>query len=295
MGKDRNKMLYASMFAISLWLTSCANEPTPVAATTTPTITPPPTEFTPTLENPTQTLTPEDRFKLGPYDFAKTPFNIVAENDLRKLLGHVFGSAKYSGNMPLPVIRLDDGQDYSAFTQASAERPNGNPYLVFLTDQPNHLVFYFHSMNFFNPSPGELSRETVGWAHKNPDKIDELYQQKITLEINGSTIETDIVNANFISSDLWMGDKEPTPWSTNLDGDNVDFLQTKILGIPEEIRTDSSPNTFYITIVSCLNANPGEISVETPKKDGVPAITEAQAYYLNTANRSILTLRVTLP
>ena len=267
-------------------------EPTSYLPTIAPTDTPFPTETLPTETTTAVVLTPEQRFQIDKFNFFnQTPFSLVAGPSLRKLLGHSFDlNVEYNADLPLPVLPPEYGIDYKPFIEASTNRPNGNPVLVLLTNQPNHLIISDHSLRYFNPTLGSLGRELMGWAHKNPERVDELYSETVTFKMDGKELEAQIVNLFYVSEGFWMGNEEQNPrWEYQ---GGLEFIDTEILGIPETIRMDTSPDFMYITVESCLGKDPGVDYKETPAGPGVIGISKSEAYLLNTYNRAIVTFKI---
>jgi|GEM_PF-6465462 len=305
--ESRLNLLVSTTVMAALAANSACNSIKPVHIEPTPLISPP-TETTSPLVIPTQTSTEvpteipptatktvEQRFIIGPIDFANSPFTIDEGPELRRFLGHLFGTPQiYSADTPQAITSWDPekvkGVD-NVFSFAAKDPSAGNPYFVFVTDQPNHIFLDFHSLQL---APGELAREAVAHIIKNPDQAAELYKQTVVVNISGFSFDAEIVNEASIPQSFWLGEESTSPWGIYPSGDNIIFVRTDIIGTPDWIRNDKDPKHIYITVLSCVSGD-GNVNISHPKYPGIPALTKGEAYRLNTTDRALLTLRITLP
>lgn len=231
-------------------------------------------------------------FKLGTFNVGNTPFTLDTTPGLMSALGFTGPDINsYHADIPLPITVPGTGTQgqEAAFAAAAKDNGTGNPFYVILTDEPNQLFAYFHSLQV--TAPGDLAREIGGVAFNHPDRLNNIYGQKVIITPKDSApITAEVVFVSTFSADfLDNGDANGFPWGVSPYFSNPTVALTDLFKIPESIRGDRTPNTYYLTIIGCQNKNPGEISVTSP------SMPWDQAYTLNTTNRSLLTLKFTLP
>ncbi len=283
------KYIYATVIAVAAGLTALAqNAEGNVPVVITPTITPP-AEFTPTpdsfsisTETVTQTPTsiPEIPYNYEGLDFSKTGFTLLPSYDLQKSIGHIVPGHTLYADIPLPLIEPGFGteEQNSIFIKSAEDHSKGNPYFVIMTESANHLIVYFHSRQW--NSPGDFAREVAGFTFKNPEDYDKVMGQKVTITIDGSEIDAEIVSAINLTTEYF---DSKDPW--NINNDLILYANTEALGIPESIRNDTTPGVMYLTIVGCQNINPGDITdYELPGAEAA-----------NDANRALLTIKFNIP
>ncbi|HJY98227.1 MAG TPA: hypothetical protein VJ227_00760 [Patescibacteria group bacterium] len=224
----------------------------------------------------------EKPFYFGEYNMAFTRFTIRPSEELFAVLRHVFGKTRdMTADIPLPVFGSSLSKVHEEiFEKAGYNNSGGNPYYVIETDQPNHLFVYFHAISF--DSPGELARDVGGFVYRHPKRIGDILGKQVSFSVDGNSTMAEIVGIHTISQ-------------YEFEGLNMIYANTGESGIPYRVRTDKTPGTYYLTIISCQNKNPGEISIPHPRLPGIPAVSEDEAFNLNTFNRSFLTLKVSLP
>lgn len=291
----RDFLKAAGLVSTSVVLSSCAPKVNEFVTTFSPTenvLTETPTQTATSTPTETQTTTPEkkslkERFILGKFDTSTDTFNIKTTELLQTLLGHIKGTTRtLYADIPLPVTDPGFGNPIQEkiFEDAASDHSQGNPYYVILTDRPNHIFLDFHSLQL--NSPGDLAREIGGFAFKHPEKTKELYSQIIPIDIkNVGTLGAQIANIQTVTESFFDGTDINSPWRV-YDSENVVFAALDKLDFPDDIKNNSIPGVYYITIIGCQNKNPGEISVNLFNPD--------KAYAENTFNRSLLTLRITI-
>lgn len=257
------------------------NVPTQIAPETfTPVTTQIPTEI------PTAT---ENLFKLGSVNFATTPFTLQIPLEVMKIIDYT-EARSYHSDFPLPITGMGFGtpEQQAIFEKAAKDNSSGNPYYVMLSDKPGQIFVDGHSLQWSAAS--DASRVLGGAVNQNPDKLNQLIGQKLILTPKGhAPIEAEIAYIQTVSEDFYdHGGANGSPWGF-LPYKGITIARTKILNIPETIRNDKTPNVYYLTIVGCQNKIPGNIDTTSP------SMPWAKAYALNTANRSLLTLKIVLP
>lgn len=280
------------IIALSFVASSCVPKS---GNTTAETISPP--TFIPTREStatpmiiypteilPTARPTVEQRFVIGGINFATTPFILEAPGSLQIALGHVIHIPHiYTADFPLPVTGLEFNND--VFNAGGEDNSSGNPYFVILTDRANHLFLNFHSLQ--RSAPGDFAREVDGFLFKNPEESENIIGSYVNITIEGRDLPAEIVNSVTISESLINTFDGNSPWGFYLGNLSYIFANTKIFGIPDAIRNDTTPGVIYLTFIGCQNVNPGNVSIN---KDH-----PSEAYAENTANRSLVTLRIVIP
>lgn len=242
-----------------------------------PTYTPIPIQ----TESTTQIFTIEQKFTLGSFDAAKTPFSVKFSEDLNSLLGFIPGANKeLTADIPLPIKVPTFGteEQLKVFEKAAIINIDGNPYYVITTDQSNHLFFYFHSIT--STSVGEVARKITTFMMQHPGRTAQsVMREKVTMTINNKPTSAEIVAVEIMDRDEFTNMGEGSPWGVYSQGDNILFARTDKFRIPDSIRNDSTPGTYYITIVSCQS------------EDGKIYPLRSQ----NVQKRALVTLKIQIP
>jgi hypothetical protein len=231
------------------------------------------------VPTPTETAIPtptvEQRFVMGNFDAATTPFSLKAGLDQDTKLRVVSGNWELTADVPLPIkVNTFGTEEQRKIFEAAVNNPfGGNPYFVITSDQENHLFFYSHSITL--SSFGDLARKVTSFLIANPEQESQVLGKTVTFAPAGmEEIQAEIVHVDVMDAGDYVSAFGYYP-----DGANIYFERTDLLGIPEEIRTDKTPGVYYFTIVSC-QSDDGRISLY---------------YSENIKNRALLTLKVHLP
>lgn len=294
--QNRRSFLKAAGFLVGASIFSaCA----PEIAKTTPTPLPEPTKtpFQPKRE-PTSTPTEpgvrtiENIFKLGAFDVASTKFTLETTPKLMALLGKQDPDdiRITHGDKPLPIIfsQGPSEEQRNVYKKSAKDNSSGNAYYVIGTNRRNHVLIDMHS--FQVSAPGDIAREVGGWAYNNPDRLNELWGQKVILTPYGmQSLITEVQYTSTMSfKEYNEGKGQYSPWAT-LPNDGPKIALLEELGIPETIVNDKEPDVYYLTIAGCQNKYPGNIDAP------IGGMSWDEAYELNTANTSLLTLKFKLP
>lgn len=227
----------------------------------------------------------EDLFKLGTFDVGRVGFKMETTPGLMLGIGYSKPDTRiYTADFPLPITVSGFGTEEQGkiFDGAAKNNSAGNPYYVILTEKSNHLLLASHSFQI--TPPGDLAREIGAVAFNHPDRFEkDIRGQKVIITPKGSKpFEAEIVYASPpIPGNIFDNGVEGVfPWGYKPIFDKPLIAFTFKFGIPESVLESDDPDTYFLTIVGCQNAIPGEIS---------------DLLSQNSANRTLITLRFTLP
>lgn len=225
-----------------------------------------------------------ERFKLGSFDFSKTPFTLTAPSELQSALGfYITVSREYYADRPLPITEPYIEDKLAAPFDDAAKAHTENPYFVFLTDNPNHLFLYFHSLQY--SSPGEFARILASFEIKKPAEVANILGQNVDIKTKDGIDIPATVSSIMAVPTPFVDDFSTvdSPWGVYPKKDNVIFARLDKFGLPENIVNDKTPGDYYITLVTCVPED-GNIVIDP--------LHNKEAYLHNTANRSLVTLKL---